>query len=127
SPVSTLQAIAPNRLIDTRTGQGGVAPARVGDGRIIEVPVLGRAGVPSAGVSAVSMNVTVTNTGATGGSGFLTVYPCGAQPDVSSLNFTAGRTVANAVIVPVSASGSVCFAANGQADVLVDMSGAILE
>ena len=44
----------------------------------------------------MSLNVTVTNTA---GSGFATVYPCGSRPNVSSLNYPAGGTVANAVIV----------------------------
>ncbi len=126
SPVSTLQAIAPNRLFDTRTGQGGIAPGRIGDGRVLEMPVLGRGGVPASGVAAVSLNVTATNTGGPGGWGYLTVYPCDSEPRGSTLNFTAGRTVANAVIAPLSAAGTICFSVFGQADVIADVSGAIL-
>ena len=41
--------------------------------------------------------------------GFITVYPCGNAELVSSVNYSAGQTVSNAVIAPVSADGNVCF------------------
>jgi hypothetical protein len=49
--------------------------------------------------TAVVLNVTVTGP-ATGG--FLTVFPDGQPlPAVSNLNFTAGETISNLVVVPV--------------------------
>jgi hypothetical protein len=65
--------------------------------------------VPASGVGAVSLNVTVANSE---GTGFVTVYACGNREAVSSVNFTAAQTVANAVISPVSAAGTVCFYAS---------------
>lgn len=55
---------------------------------------------------AVSLNVTVNEARA---SGFVTVWPAGfAQPTASNLNVgRAGQTIANAVVVPVGADGSV--------------------
>ncbi|GAA1072777.1 hypothetical protein GCM10009665_79210 [Kitasatospora nipponensis] len=45
------------------------------------------------------MNVTVTEPTA---AGFLTVYPAGSpRPVASNLNWTAGQTVPNQVVVPV--------------------------
>jgi hypothetical protein len=41
----------------------------------------------------------------------------------SNVNFTAGQTVANAVVVPVSTSGEVCFYAHAETDVLADVNG----
>jgi len=75
---------------------------------------------PPNGVAAVALNVTVTNPI---GPGFVTVYPCGLRPTVSSVNFVAGQTVANAVIAPLSASGELCFFSNLDTDLVVDING----
>ena len=117
----------PSRLFDTRAGIGGVPVQKVGQldgsGAALEVSVLGRNGIPSNGVTAISMNVTVTNTTAPDTGGYVTVYPCGTRPDVSSLNFVSGQTVPNAVLAPISASGTICFYVYGQADVIADVNG----
>jgi hypothetical protein len=92
--------VVPNRILDTRTGNGGYSTA-VGPGQTINLQVTGRSGsgVPATGVSAVVLNVTAT--GATASS-YLTVYPMGASlPLASNLNFVAGQTVPNRVIVKV--------------------------
>ena len=52
------------------------------------------------------MNVTVQ--GATA-PGFVTVYPCGTRPLVSSVNFTAGQTVPNLVYVGLGFQDQVGF------------------
>ena len=118
---------APSRLFDTRSGFGGVPAQRVGQlyggGAPLEVLVLGRNGIPSSGVAAVSMNVTITNTSASDAGGYVSVYPCGDLPNVSNLNFVSGKTVPNAVLTPVSATGTVCFYVYGQADIIVDING----
>ena len=117
----------PSRLFDTRSGIGGVPAQRVGQlyggGAPLEVLVLGRNGIPSSGVAAVSMNVTITNTSAPDTGGYVSVYPCGDLPNVSNLNFVSGKTVPNAVLTPVSATGTVCFYVYGQADIIVDING----
>ncbi len=84
----------------------------------------GKGGLPATGVAAVSLNVTVTGAEnpAVGG-GFVTVFPCGVRPDASNLNFVAGQTVPNAVIAPVSATGTVCFYVYGTAHLFADVSG----
>jgi subtilisin family serine protease len=118
---------APSRLFDTRSGFGAVPAQKVGQldgsGAPLEVLVLGRNGVPSSGVTAVSMNVTITNTVASNAGGYVSVYPCGARPNVSSLNFVSGKTIPNAVLTPLSATGTVCFYVYGQADIIVDING----
>ena len=117
----------PSRLFDTRAGIGGVPVQKVGaldgSGSALEVAVLGRSGIPTSGVTAISMNVTVTNTTAPDTGGYVTVYPCGTRPDVSSLNFVSGQTVPNAVLAPISSSGTICFYVYGQADVIADVNG----
>jgi hypothetical protein len=115
--------LTPQRILDTREGlgrQGVVAP--IGPGETIDVDVTGVAGVPSAGVDAVVMNMTAV---APTDPGFLTVYPTGGvQPEISSLNFTPGGTVANLVSVRVGAGGRVSiFNPYGAVDVLLDVAG----
>jgi subtilisin family serine protease len=127
----TVQSLAPNRLIDTRSGIGGVAASRVGalngGGTPLSISVLDRAGIPASGVEAVSMNVTVTDTVANAFGGYVTVHPCGSTvPNASNLNFTTGQTVANAVTVPVSATGTICVSVYGLANVIIDVNGAVL-
>jgi hypothetical protein len=69
------------------------------------------------------LNVTVVDGRANAFGGFVTVFPCGTRPDASNLNFVSGQTVPNAVIAPVSASGTVCLYVYGTAHLLVDVSG----
>jgi hypothetical protein len=118
---------APSRLFDTRSGFGDVPAQKVGQldggGTPLEVVVLGRNGIPSSGVTAVSMNVTITNAVASDAGGYVSVYPCGTRPNVSSLNFVSGKTIPNAVVTPLSATGTVCFYVYGQADIIVDING----
>jgi hypothetical protein len=86
----------------------------------LRIKVAGTNGVPSTGVGAVSMNVTVTSPD---GEGFITVYPCDTKPDASNLNYTLDQTVPNAVIAPVSSTGDVCFYTNAQTHLLADING----
>ena len=52
-----LVSVTPTRVLDTRIGLG--APTgRVAAGSTVSVPVLGRAGVPTVGVAAVSITLT---------------------------------------------------------------------
>ncbi len=111
----------PTRVLDTRLGKGA-AKAKVGDGRTINVKVVGVSPVPNVAVRAVVLNLTgvYPSTGS-----FLTVYPKGqTRPTVSSLNLTHGITRANLVTAPVSADGYVTIYNNdGAVDVLADVVG----
>jgi hypothetical protein len=123
---SAFNPVGPGRVFDTRVGQSpdalrAVAKEQVSVRNVLEVQLIDIAGyVPGFGVGAVSLNVTSTGSG---GAGFITVYPCGRRPAVSSLNFAAGQTVGNAVIAPVSADGTVCFFSSTPTDIVVDMNG----
>jgi len=114
--------VAPARLLDTRVGLGApkapVAPAGT-----VHLPVLGAGGVPTSGVSAVALNVTATGSTA---AGYITTYPGGTTaPNASNLNFTAGATVANLVVVPVGADGTVSLfnGSVGTTDLVADVTG----
>jgi hypothetical protein len=91
-------------------------------GTTLTVQVAGAGGVPATGVTAAVLNVTVTNTAK---ASFLTVWPTGAnRPTASDLNWVAGQTVPNLVVVKLGADGAVqVFNAAGSVDVVVDVSG----
>src|SRR5438874_1719992 len=114
--------LTPTRILDTRTGIGGLPIAPVGGGGIVNVQVAGRGGVPATGVSAVVLNVTVTNTTA---SSFLTAYPAGvARPNASNLNFVAGQTVPNRAVVKLGTGGQISlFNLSGNVDLVADVGG----
>ena len=58
---------------------------------------------------AVSLNITVTNSL---GTGYILIYPKGGNaPGVSTLNYVAGQTIANAAIVPLGTGGGVTVVA----------------
>ncbi|MEV7275345.1 FlgD immunoglobulin-like domain containing protein [Streptomyces sp. NPDC093111] len=119
-PGDRFAPVTPARVLDTRSGLG--APkAAVGPARTVSVRVAGRGGVPAAGVSAVVLNVTATGPTA---AGFVSVYPYGtARTGASSLNTAPGRTVANAVVVPVKDGKVTLYNHAGSVDLLADVSG----
>ena len=97
------RSLSPARLLDTRSGNGGSGP--VAAFGTVSLQVTGRGGVPASGVAAVVMNVTVTQPG-TGG--FITAFPSGtSMPTASNLNFVAGQTIPNLVVVKVGSDGKV--------------------
>jgi hypothetical protein len=117
APPTGLAPLAPARIVDTRISAGA---ARLTAGAVTRVQVTGQGGIP-ADAKAVLANVTVT--GPTG-SGFLTMWNCSAnQPDVSTLNFSANQTVANAATIPLDSSGQLCVFSSVSADLIVDVGG----
>ena len=98
-------AVAPQRLLDTRNGIG--APkAPVGEGKVITLAVRGAGGVP-ADADAVVLNVTAVEPSV---GGYITVWPTGlAQPGSSNLNTEANKNVPNLVATRIGADGSVSF------------------
>ena len=57
--------LVPARILDTRTGIGAPAAPSSAPAPTLELQVTGRGGVPATGVSAVVLNVTVTEPAAT--------------------------------------------------------------
>ena len=101
----------------TRAGVG--APrARLGAGRSVTLTVRG---LP-AGTTAVALNVTATGPTA---SGYLSAYPGGvARPRTSNLNFVAGQSIANLVVVKLGAGNKVTFFnAGGTVNLTADIVG----
>ena len=91
----------------------------LGPGSTSTLTVAGIAGVPLT-ATAVVLNMTVTAT--TKGS-FLTVWPGGNMPTASDLNWSAGTTIPNLVVVEVS-SGKISLYNNaGSVQVICDVEG----
>ena len=117
-------SLAPSRVLDTRTANGATGP--VPSTGMITVQVTGRGGVPATGVSAVALNVTVTDATS---AGYITAWPSGTtQPPTSNLNFQAAQTIPNLVIVPVGADGKIALynGSPGTASLVADVAGYIL-
>jgi SpoIID/LytB domain protein len=107
--------LTPARILDTRTGTG-----KVGAGQTLRVPVVGTAGIPPTGVTAVAVNVTVDQPS---GPGFVTVFACGSAPPLASnLNYATSQVVANVATAPI-ADGAVCLFTWAATHVIVDVSG----
>jgi hypothetical protein len=122
---SSFTTLSPSRLVDSRPGTGTIDGQQVGFGLIpagstTEVIVGGRAGMPATPY-AVTMNMTVTQPAA---AGHLTVYPCGTtRPNASNINFTAGQTIANAVVAKVGSNGRVCVYNASATHLIMDATG----
>lgn len=115
-----LTPLVPARLLDTRTGIG--APkARVAARSTTRLQVAGRGGVPSSGVAAVVLNVTVNGPA---DSGFLTVWPTGvSRPTASNINFLPRQTIANQAIVKVGAAGVIDVFSSTSTNMFIDVTG----
>jgi hypothetical protein len=121
-PPGALTSLAPSRLLDTTTGVGA-DQAAVAAGDTVHLQVSGRGGLPAAGVSAVVLNVTVTEPTK---AGHLTVYADGTPlPETSNLNFVVAKTVVNLVLAQVGANGKVALqnSSTGTIQLLAEVSG----
>ena len=123
---TSFTSLQPARLLETRSDPGlttvdgaysGVGVR--GGGSTTVLQVAGRGGVPAGATDAV-LSVTATNVT---GAGYVTVFPCAdGLPTASSLNYTAGSTITNAVITQLGADGQVCLFTQATVDLVVDVS-----
>lgn len=117
----------PTRLLDTRAGTGRSTAGKVAPG-IVALDVSGPIDRRSEGVTAVILNVTATNPES---AGYVTVFPCGdTLATTSNLNFAAGETVANLVVVDLVGRqpiGKVCLYTSTTTDLLADLTGYYLD
>ena len=119
APSGRFFPLRPARILDTRRAPNTAVTA----GTDRRVQVTGQGGVPTSGVGALILNVTVTLGSERGD---LQVYPTGQRPEArtSNLNFAAGQTVPVQVQTGVGTGGAVQVSVNtGSADVIVDVLG----
>jgi hypothetical protein len=116
-----LTAVSPARILNTRTGLG--APrARLGADGTVQLTVDGVGGVPTSGVSAVELGVTVWDPSRTGA---LTAFADGSsRPTASQLAFSAGQTTSGLITIPLG-SGKVDLynGSSGPVDLTGDVTG----
>jgi len=122
TPGSRFHPVDPFRLFDTRDGTGKVARMPLTTRGVVAVNVSKRSELPSSAITAIVMNVTVTEPTA---AGYLVVYPGDVGvPTASNLNFVRGQTVPNLVTVRVPSSGVIDFFNSfGDTHVLADVVG----
>lgn len=113
--------VVPVRILDTRSATGG-HPGKLGPGATMDLLVAGAGTVPSLGVGAVVLNVTVAEPTA---ESFLTVFPSGApRPNAANLNDVPGQVVPNLVMAKLGAGGRVSiFNQAGATHVIADVAG----
>lgn len=114
-PPSVFHPRQPVRLWDTRS-----TGVHLHSGGSLTIQIAGISAPADA--TAVTLNVTVTNTTT---AGFLTVYPTGSpRPLSSNLNWVAHQTVPNLVSIAIGEGGDVTFYNQvGTTDVVVDLEG----
>lgn len=116
----SMNTLTPTRIVDTRNGAGTPLAKK----STLKVPVEGISGVPATNVSAVAVNLTVTNPTA---AGWLTADAEAppAEALTSSLNFLPKQSRAALAVVPVNPDGSISIynGSTGTAAVIVDILG----
>jgi hypothetical protein len=144
SSAGRYNAISPTRITDTRAGSGqpNAGKSLQGGGTPLRIQVTGVNGLPSSGISAAVVNLTVTNGDRPG---FIQAYS-GARPtnpQTSNVNFNGASThssglacfggaqpvnvgcdiVANRAVVNLDNSGGFMVYANGSTDLVIDVTG----
>ncbi|MCU1393721.1 MAG: phosphoesterase [Ilumatobacteraceae bacterium] len=119
-----LTPLAPTRILDTRSQSAvNYTGAKPGAASTTRVVVAGKGGVPTTGVEAAVLNLTATGAS---GAGFVQIAPAGQLTPGASSNLNlerVGETIANQVVVPVGAGGSVDIYSQSGTDLVVDVAG----
>jgi hypothetical protein len=122
TPGVAFVGMTPCRIVDTRgpAGTFGGPALTTGVPRSFALPSGPCAGIPAA-AEAYSLNVTAVSPAATG---FVKIYPQGGTaPVVSTVNFSAHVTTANAAVVPSGTGGGVTAASSTGTHLLIDING----
>lgn len=116
-------AITPIRMLDTRNAIGIATTTPIGADRHITLPINNKMGIPG-DVTNVVLNLTAVTPSE---GGFLTAWQDStdfARPNVSTVNFVAGQTVANLGTIRIGSSGAInIYNFSGNTHVLADVVG----
>lgn len=111
------------RIADTRPDSGQpTAGKTLGPGDTVNVQVSGVAGLPTSGIAAAVLNVSVIGPSA---DTVIRVYPAGSStPPTSTMNASANATANNETVVALAPGGKVTVQnTKGTVDILVDVEG----
>ena len=111
--------MTPYRLFDTRDATsplGTGAPLQPGETMSVDLSTQGGPATKTAAL----LNVTTDQPAA---AGYVRAFPCGQEPNTSTVNFDPGQTAANLALVKVPADGRVCFTSFVPTHVIVDVAG----
>jgi hypothetical protein len=111
--------LSPCRIVDTRNAAGTFGGPILAAAAAREFPAGSLScGVPAA--QAYSLNATVVPPASLG---YLSFWGNGTQPLVSTLNALEGEIVANAALVPASATGAVTAYVSNSSHLVLDING----
>ena len=113
----------PTRLVDSRQPNQHAMLGSLGDGAVIPIQVTGEAGLPTTGITAVAVNVTVVNTTSPG---YVQAFPTNQAAVGASSNLNIdhpGQVVAAMAVVPVGDGGRISVYTEHRSDVIVDVAG----
>lgn len=122
NPAGPFQKMTPCRVVDTGGPAGTYGGPNMGAAttRNFDIDSGPCSGIPANAV-AYSLNITVD---APNAANYVTVWNTGAsQPLVSTLNFAAGQTIANAAIVPAGTGGSITVYSGASLRLIIDING----
>jgi prepilin-type processing-associated H-X9-DG protein len=114
--------VAPCRIVDTRNTAGPVGGPALSAGLSRVLPITGYCGIP-AGATAVSLNVTVTDSTATGN---VALYPASiTAPATSTINYVVGITRANNAVTLLHNGQleAICRPGPGTTHLIIDVNG----
>ncbi len=115
APAGRLTTATPERIVDTRPGDGDGYDVPVGAGHAMKVDL------HATGSSAAAVNLTAVGPCA---AGYLTAYPCDESPPLASnVNHLSWRTTATASTVMLDGNGDFCIYSYTTTDVVVDLFG----
>jgi hypothetical protein len=117
--------ITPARLLESRAGKKTVDGKQQGIGKrtagqVTTVQIAGRAGIPT------NADAAIINIGAIApdNNGYITAFPCDKpQPGASTLNYTAGTTIANGATIKLSTAGTICIYTHQAMHLIIDVTG----
>jgi hypothetical protein len=120
-PAGWYQPVAPRTLLDSASSAGGATPYVLAPTGRVDLPVLGRAGVPASGVSAIVLSVRTT---CAARAVRLGLTPSLAARGADSLRIRAHQQGAAIAVVAPGANGEVTVTNSGSAArVIVDVVG----
>ncbi|MGW3312099.1 hypothetical protein ACWDG9_36580 [Streptomyces sp. NPDC001073] len=116
-------AISPSaKIVDTRSALG--VGSALGAASTAAFQALGQGGIPSSGVSAVSLDITAAN--ATSSGSYLELWPDGTTRPypASVINFSSSADASNSAIVAVGSDGKIdAYNSSGTVDLVVSVNG----